>query len=204
MGDTPSTIIAQLTFFSQPPLSEHLSLCVDCLRWRFVYIWWMIGFLDTDENEYYFLFFLFVSSVRVLYICPGVGNPYWLGISSSLFFLGVAIGLELRIRLWHMLWLAFVFLEKLRLRGCWRCLRLRILSGGHLWVVLPARYPSSASSPSTLVASWSGGSGACLPFFPFSFSFGVFVTPRSMDGELEWDFPSGCSSFSFGVALPPQ
>ena len=37
------------------------------------------------------------------------------------------------------------------------------------WVVLPARYPSSASSPSTLVASWSGGSGACLPFFPFPF-----------------------------------
>ena len=88
--------------------------------------------------------------------------------------------------------------------GCWRCLRLRILSGEHLWVVLPARYPSSASSPSPLVATWSGGSGACLPFFPFSFSFGVFVTPRSMDGELEWAFPSGCPSFSFGVALPPQ
>ena len=51
------------------------------------------------------------------------------------------------------------------------CLRLWILSGNHLWVILPARYPSSASSPSTLVASWSGGSGACLPFFPFPFPF---------------------------------
>ena len=96
------------------------------------------------------------------------------------------------------------FPRKLRLHGCWRCLRLRILSGEHLWVVLPAWYPSSASSPSPLVASWSSGSGACLQFFPFSFSFRVFVTPRSMDGELEWDFPSGCSSFSFGFTLPPQ
>ena len=34
------------------------------------------------------------------------------------------------------------------------------------------------------------------PFFPFSFSFAVFVTPRILKKELEWDFPSGCSSFS--------
>ena len=33
------------------------------------------------------------------------------------------------------------------------------------------------------------------PIFPLSFSFGVFVTPRSMDEELEWAFPSGCSFF---------
>ena len=58
----------------------------------------MIGFFDTDENEYYFLFILFVSYVRVFYICPGVGNPYWSGVSFPLF-LGVAIGLELKIRL---------------------------------------------------------------------------------------------------------
>ena len=70
------------------------SLCVACLRWRFVYIWWMIGFFDADENEYYFLFILFVSYVIYIFTCPGVGYPYW--------FLGVAIGLELRIRLWHM------------------------------------------------------------------------------------------------------
>ena len=30
---------------------------------------------------YYFLFILFVKYVRVFYICPGVGNPYWSGIS---------------------------------------------------------------------------------------------------------------------------
>ena len=51
----------------------------------------MIGFFNTDENEYYFLFILFVSYVIYIYICPGVGYPYW--------FLGVAIGIELRIRL---------------------------------------------------------------------------------------------------------
>ena len=30
-------------------------------------------------------------------------------------------------------------------------------AGVHLWVVLSARYPSSASSPSTLMASWNSG-----------------------------------------------
>ena len=42
------------------------------------------------------IFFLFfsVSYIIYIYICPGVGYPY--------LFLGVAIGLELRIRLWHM------------------------------------------------------------------------------------------------------
>ena len=58
----------------------------------FVYIWWSIGFFNTDENEYYFLFILFVSYVIFyIYVCPGVGYP------SE--FLGVALGLELRIRL---------------------------------------------------------------------------------------------------------
>ena len=58
----------------------------------FVYIWWRIGFFDTDENEYYFPFILFVSYVIfIIYVCPGVGYPSY--------FLGVAIGLELRIRL---------------------------------------------------------------------------------------------------------
>ena len=58
----------------------------------------MIGFSDTDENEYYFLFILFVSYLRVFYICQGVGNPFWSEISFP-FFLGVVIGLELSIRL---------------------------------------------------------------------------------------------------------
>ena len=49
------------------------------------------------------------------------------------------------------------FPRKLRLHGCKRGLRLRILAGVHLWVVLPARYSSSASSPSTIVGSWSSG-----------------------------------------------
>ena len=65
------------------------------------------------------------------------------------------------------------------------------------------RYPCSVSIFG-LVASWSGGSGACLPFFPFPCPLEFFVTPRSMDRVLERDFPLGCSSFSVGVALPPQ
>ena len=43
------------------------------------------------------------------------------------------------------------------------------------------------------LARWKGGSGAWLPF---SFPFGVVVTPRILKKELEWDFPLGCSSFS--------
>ena len=53
----------------------------------------------------------------------------------------------------------------------------------------------SSSTPSSLVASWCGGSGACLPFFPFPFPFGVVVTPGLMDRELEGFFPSGCFLF---------
>ena len=42
----------------------------------FVYIWWSIGCFYTDENEYYFLFILFVSYVIFyIYVCPGVGYP---------------------------------------------------------------------------------------------------------------------------------
>ena len=57
----------------------------------FVYIWWSIGCFDSDENEYYFLFILFVSYVMYFYVCLGVDYPSY--------FLGVALGLELRIRL---------------------------------------------------------------------------------------------------------
>ena len=53
----------------------------------------------------------------------------------------------------------------------------------------------SGSTPSSLVASWCGGLGACLPFFPFPFPFGVVVTPGLMDWELEGFFPSGCFLF---------
>ena len=58
----------------------------------------MIGFLDTDENEYYFLFILFVSYVKVFTYVRGLVTPIGQGF-PPLFFLGVAIGLELRIRL---------------------------------------------------------------------------------------------------------
>ena len=59
----------------------------------------MIGFFGTDENEYYFLFILFVSYVRVFFTyVRGLVTPIGQGFPSPLF-LGVAIGLELRIGL---------------------------------------------------------------------------------------------------------
>ena len=53
----------------------------------------------------------------------------------------------------------------------------------------------SGSTPSSLVSSWCGGLGACLPFFPFPFPFGVVIPPGLMDRELEGFFPSGCFLF---------
>ena len=61
----------------------------------------------------------------------------------------------------------------------------------------------SGSTPSSLVASWCGGLGACLPFFPFPFPFWVVVTPGLMDRELEGFFPSGCFLFQLWGCLPP-
>ena len=58
----------------------------------------MIGFLDTDKNEYYFLFILIVSHVRVFTYVLGLVTPTGPGFPLP-FFLGVAMGLELRIRL---------------------------------------------------------------------------------------------------------
>ena len=58
----------------------------------------MIGFLGTDENEYYFLFILFVSYVRVFTYVWGLVTPTGQEFPPP-FFLGVAIGLKLRIML---------------------------------------------------------------------------------------------------------
>ena len=44
------------------------------------------------------------------------------------------------------------------------------------------------------MASWCDGWGACLPFFPVPFLWGL-VTPGFMDRELEGIFPSGCFLF---------
>ena len=60
-----------------------------------------VGFFESDENEYYFLFYSFLLAMSEFFLhMSGDGNPCWSGISPPpLFFLGVAIGLELRIRL---------------------------------------------------------------------------------------------------------
>ena len=45
----------------------------------------MIGFLDTDENEYYFLFIVFVSYVRVFTYVRGLVTPTGQGFPCPLF-----------------------------------------------------------------------------------------------------------------------
>ena len=71
----PPSTAAQLSFFAQPRLVKTLAAC-GLPSLTFVYIWWNIGCFDTDENEYYFLFILFVSYVIFyIYVCPGVGYP---------------------------------------------------------------------------------------------------------------------------------
>ena len=88
---------------------------------------------------------------------------------------------------------SLVFLENFAVGGV-DCVLAPDLSGERLWVVLSARYPFSASSPSTLVASRSGGSGDCLLLFPFPFPWSL--RHSKVNGwELEWAFPSGCSFF---------
>ena len=58
-----------------------------------------VGFFGANENEYFFLFYSFLLAMsEVFYICPGVLTPASRDLSLP-FFLGVAIGLELRIRL---------------------------------------------------------------------------------------------------------
>ena len=83
--------------------------------------------------------------------------------------------------------------QKFQLHGCKWCLRLLILGGRSSL----GRSPCSVSlfgpfsfKPSNYMERrlWS-----LAPFFPFCFSFGVTVTQRIMERELEWDFPSGCS-----------
>ena len=54
----------------------------------------------------------------------------------------------------------------------------------------------SGSTPSSLVASWCGSLGACLPFFPFLVLWS-HCHSGFMDRELERFFPSGCFLFQF-------
>ena len=90
------------------------------------------------------------------------------------------------------------FPRRLRLRGCWRWLWLRKLSGRSPVGVLSAWFPARHLLPYWLVgvAAWELASHLSL-----AFSFGVVVTPGLMDGELERFFPSGCSFFQL-LGLP--
>ena len=91
----------------------------------------------------------FFTYVRGLVTPSGQGFP-------SPLFLGVAIGLELRIRLWHMFWLAFVAVEVfayVSLRKLFLPFRLffhcaDVLSCDFFGSLAPRVFPSSLSLPS--------------------------------------------------------
>ena len=53
-----------------------------------------------------------------------------------------------------------------------------------------------ALRPRLLLTKWLVGEAARELGSLFPFSFGVVVSSRMLERELEWDFPSGCSSFS--------
>ena len=87
------------------------------------------------------------------------------------------------------------FPRKLWLLVCRRWLQLRILSGRSPLGSSLCSVSISPSSPSTLVASGAAARELASHFFPFSFSFGVLVTPGFMVRELQGIFPSGCFLF---------
>ena len=60
----------------------------------------------------------------------------------------------------------------------------------------------SGSTPSSLVASWCGSLGACLPFFPFPFPLESLSLQGSWTGSWRGSSDRVVSSFSFWVALP--
>ena len=76
MGDTPSSLIALLSFFAQPRLGEQpLSLSVDCLRdILFTFGGGLVSSTLTKMSIIFFLFFLLAMSY-IFYVCPGVGYP---------------------------------------------------------------------------------------------------------------------------------
>ena len=93
------------------------------------------------------------------------------------------------------------FPRRLWLRGCWRWLWLRKLSGRSPLGVLSAWF--SGSAPSSLVASWCGSLGACLPFVPCLFLWSRCHSRVNGRGAGEV-LPIGLFPLSaFGVALPP-
>ena len=80
MGDTPPPPLTPAPRLNCHSLLNHswvkTSLCV----WTaFVYVCLHLvvdWFFDTDENEYYFPFILFVSYVIfIIYVCPGLVTP---------------------------------------------------------------------------------------------------------------------------------
>ena len=60
----------------------------------------------------------------------------------------------------------------------------------------------SSSTPSSLVASWCGSLGACLPFFPFPFPLESLSLQGSWTGSWRGSSHWVVASFSFWVALP--
>ena len=100
------------------------------------------------------------------------------------FFLGVAIGLELRIRLWHMLWLAFVAVGSV-------CLHYLLV---HNFRFCPSG--SSSTAPMSFLHEWLLRK-SCTPGLPF------FSLPSFRRAGWGWEV-SGCPCVaSRGFSSPP-
>ena len=73
MGGHPPSIMAQLSFFALPPLSEHLSLSVDCPSLVVLFTFGgRVGFsLTLTKMSIICFLFSLVRYVRVFHLCPG-------------------------------------------------------------------------------------------------------------------------------------
>ena len=72
----PRSTAAQLSFFAQPPLSNHLSLCVDCLRdVLFTFGGGLVSSTLTKMSIIFFLFFLLAMSYFLFTYVRGLVTP---------------------------------------------------------------------------------------------------------------------------------
>ena len=176
----PTSITAQLSFFAQSPLSEHLSLCVDCpsLDVLFTFGGWVGFSLTLTEMSIIFFLFSLVSYVRVFTYVLGwdtaVGRDLLLP-----FFLGVALGLLLRIKVTYVriglrrsgkllqtiFWLVQVFVFALQALSSPAPMSFPH-AGTSSKVTHPGAFPSSPSLPSEGRDEEGGGSRDVLVLLP--------------------------------------
>ena len=72
----PPSTAAQLSFFAQPPFSNHLSLCADCLRdVLFTFDGGLVSATLTKMSIIFFLFFLLAMSYFLFTYVRGLVTP---------------------------------------------------------------------------------------------------------------------------------